>query len=72
VNPPPPPLREYKLFTPVNEYKSVDWYTSMGLLFDDKYLCTTLPTTWFGRLFMSRDKKNLIVALERNREACGG
>jgi len=64
----PPPLREYKLFTLVNEYKTVDWYTSMGLLFDEKLLSTRLPTTWFGRLFIRKDKKNLIAALDRNRE----
>lgn len=70
--PKPPPMREYKGFHSVlvNEYKTVEWYTEMGKLFDSSKLVTKIPRTWFSRLFMTEDQKKLEKALIINREMC--
>lgn len=68
--PKPPPMEEYRGYTRVNEYKTVDWYTDMGKLVDPIILSTRLPTTWFGRLFMSEDQKMLERSFTRNRMLC--
>lgn len=70
--PKPPPMRELKgpFGVLVNEYKTVDWYTDMGKLVDPNTLSTQLPTTWFGRLFISEDQKMLERSLTRNRMMC--
>jgi hypothetical protein len=65
-----PPMREYRGLTRVNEANTVDWYTERGVLYPDVLISTRLPTTWFGRLFMNRDQKNLEAALTRNRMTC--
>lgn len=68
----PPPMRE--LSSPfgvlVNEYRTVDWYTDMGKLVDENTLSTKLPKTWFGKLFMSEEQRNLKRSLTKNRMMC--
>lgn len=68
--PKPPPMREYRGFTLVNEYKTVDWYTQSVKLFPENLITTRLPTTWFGRLFMNEDQKMLERSLTKNRMLC--
>ena len=72
--PKPPPMREYKSFgwgeTLVNEYKTVDWYTNMGELVDERYLSTKIPKGWFKRLFMTEDQKMMEKSLLKNRMLC--
>lgn len=68
--PKPPPMREYRGLVRVNEYKTVEWYTEQGLLYPDVLVSTRLPSTWFGRLFMSEDQRKLEKALSENRMLC--
>ena len=68
--PGPPPMREYRGYTRVNEYKTVDWYTEKCVLYPDVLISTRLPTTWFFRLFMSEEQKMLEKSLMKNRMMC--
>lgn len=74
-NPPlPPPCREYQsgfgCDLLVNEYKTVDWYTQRGKLFDEIHLVTKIPKFWIFRLFMSKDQIQLEHSLRMNRDMC--
>lgn len=69
--PVPPPMREYNNYKRVNQYKDVDWYTQRGELYDESFLATKIPKTWFGKLFMTEDEKRLEEALIRNKQLCG-
>lgn len=71
----PPPCREYiSVFgcdLLVNEYKTVDWYTQRGELFDEETrLVTKIPKFWLFRVFMSKDQLRLEQSLRVNREMC--
>jgi hypothetical protein len=70
----PPPCREYRSIFGcdllVNEYKTVDWYTQRGELFDEAHLVTKIPKFWLSRLFMSEDQIKLEHSLRVNRDMC--
>jgi len=68
--PKPPPMREYRGYTRVNEYKTVDWYTDAGKLYPEGLVSARIPKTWFFRLFMTEDQKILEKSLMKNRMLC--
>jgi hypothetical protein len=69
-----PPCREYRSIFGcdllVNEYKTVDWYTQLGKLFDESQLVTKIPKFWLFRLFMRKDQIQLEHSLRVNRDMC--
>lgn len=70
--PAPPPCREYRSVFGcdllVNEYKTVDWYTQRGELFDEETrLVTKIPKFWLFRLFMSKGQIRLEYSLDTNK-----
>lgn len=68
--PKPPPMRKYRTgFAGVliNEWESVEWYTSIGKLYPHE---RKFPRFWFFRLFMSEHELKLENSLKINRELC--
>lgn len=68
--PKPPPIRKYRTgFADVliNEWESVDWYTSIGKPYPYE---RKFPKFWFFRLFMSEHELKLEKSLKVNREMC--
>lgn len=67
----PPPCREYRSTFGcdllINEYKTVDWYTQRGEIFDEAHLVTKIPNSWLFRLFMSKDQIQLAYSLDTNK-----
>ena len=65
-----PPMRRYRAgFADVliNEWESVDWYTSIGKLYPYE---RKFPQFWFFRLFMSEHELKLENSLKINKEIC--
>ena len=68
--PKPPPMRKYRTgFADVliNEYESVDWYTSIGKLYPHE---RKFHRFWFFRLFMGEHELKLEKSLKVNTEMC--
>lgn len=66
--PKPPPIRKYRTgFADVliNEWESVDWYTSIGKPYPYE---RKFPKFWFFRLFMREYEIKLEKSLKINRE----
>lgn len=63
----PPPMRELKGYTWVNEWELVDWYTNMVLA----YPHPQKKLNWFEKLFKKGWQIKLEESLDRNKALCG-
>lgn len=67
--PKPPPMRKLQGYTWVNEWELVEWYTSMGKLYDRRSVYEE-RWNWFFNLFRAEYQIKLDKALMKNRMMC--